>query len=458
MLDGGAWSGACSRRLRPTTIGWRTSRRRAGAADDVLHVRRLEVRLQQRIDALPELQRTAYRLLQQEGLSLKSAAEVLGTSVTAVKLRAHRAYVALRAVLREAGGAVVSAELRARVLAAAAAEASPTRAAVRRRNMLIGMVAAASGIGAFVIFAALMSESHLLRLGGEVAPHQRLERPVWLVVATAGGALGVAATAVWLALGRGRSMLGRSPRWLLYGGVLIPISLLAWKVGCSLAFGDAMVAWPERPGERCLSLSLARRGGAPVVIPRHPPERAGAAGAQRRGHGIRRRRVRVGRRGPLVSGGLCATPAARPRPAAVRARRRRRAARAGLPGTSVALTVRHTRAAFDHGHPAIRSAGGWDGSRSCSQRKPKKPKARQKKRQLTRRCLWRAGSNLDLKRAHNPKVAGSNPAPATMNDEGLADVEPLTPLLYPDFTRNCRREWQGRSDLRVVLTSSRRRS
>ena len=73
------------------------------AADDVLHARRLEVRLRQRIEALPELQRTAYRLLQQEGLSLKSAAEVLGTSVTAVKLRAHRAYVALRAVLREAG-------------------------------------------------------------------------------------------------------------------------------------------------------------------------------------------------------------------------------------------------------------------------------------------------------------------------------------------------------------------
>lgn len=73
------------------------------AADDVVHALRLGARLQERIDALPELQRTAYRLLQQDGLSLKSAAEVLGTSVTAVKLRAHRAYVALRAVLREGG-------------------------------------------------------------------------------------------------------------------------------------------------------------------------------------------------------------------------------------------------------------------------------------------------------------------------------------------------------------------
>jgi len=75
------------------------------SADDLLHARRLEQRVQERFDSLPEVQRTAYRLLQQEGLTLKGAAEVLGTSVTAVKLRAHRAYAALRAVLRETGEA-----------------------------------------------------------------------------------------------------------------------------------------------------------------------------------------------------------------------------------------------------------------------------------------------------------------------------------------------------------------
>jgi len=155
----------------------------------------------------------------------------------------------------------VSDELRARVLAAAAAEPSPTRAAVRRRNMLIGVVAAASGIGAFMIFAEFMSASQLLRLGGEVVPQESLERSVWLVAATVGGAVGVAATALWLALGRGRSMLGRSRRWLLYGGVLIPVSLLAWKVGWSIVFGDPMVSWPERPGERCLALTLLVAAG-----------------------------------------------------------------------------------------------------------------------------------------------------------------------------------------------------
>lgn len=71
------------------------------AADDVLDTRRLGERVQRQFDALPETQRSAYRLLKVEGLSLKGAAQVLGTSVTAVKLRAYRAYVALRSALRE---------------------------------------------------------------------------------------------------------------------------------------------------------------------------------------------------------------------------------------------------------------------------------------------------------------------------------------------------------------------
>jgi len=69
--------------------------------------------------------------------------------------------------------------------------------------------------------------------------------------------------------------------------------------------------------------------------------------------------------------------------------------------------------------------------------------------------LWRVGSRLHLKRAHNPKVVGSNPTPATMNDEGLADAAaPLTPFVYPDFTQElvCRRPARN-----VFLGDSRRR-
>jgi hypothetical protein len=176
----------------------------------------------------------------------------------------------------------VNAELRARVVAAAAAEASPTRAAVSRRNVFISMAAAASGIGAFVIFAVLMSQSELVRLGGEVATHQRLDRSVWLVVTTAGGALGVAATALWLALWRGRSMLGRSRSSLLYGSALIPVGLFAWKVISGLAFGYPMIAWPERPGLRCLSLSLLVASGpllAFLAVRRRAPIRPALNGA-----------------------------------------------------------------------------------------------------------------------------------------------------------------------------------
>ena len=75
----------------------------APTADELLHARRMETRVREQLDDLPEMQRTAYRLLQQEGMTIKGAAEALGTSVSAVKLRAHRAYRALRAALGEKG-------------------------------------------------------------------------------------------------------------------------------------------------------------------------------------------------------------------------------------------------------------------------------------------------------------------------------------------------------------------
>lgn len=84
---------------------WTSEPATTATAGDLLDACRLEQRVQRRLDSLPETQRTAYRLVKQEGLSLKGAAEVLGTSVTSVKLRTHRAYKALRAVLREEGGA-----------------------------------------------------------------------------------------------------------------------------------------------------------------------------------------------------------------------------------------------------------------------------------------------------------------------------------------------------------------
>jgi hypothetical protein len=150
----------------------------------------------------------------------------------------------------------LSAELKARILAAASAVPSSTRVETRRRSALVLGLAVASGIGSFAIFVWLASDGQWLRLGGEVAAHRHLERSAWLVVTTAGGALGVAASCLWLALHRGGSMLGRSRSSLLLAIAATPTALLVWKLGASFAFGDPLLDWPARPGLRCLGVSL----------------------------------------------------------------------------------------------------------------------------------------------------------------------------------------------------------
>jgi RNA polymerase sigma-70 factor (ECF subfamily) len=59
----------------------------------------LTERVERELARVPEAQRVAFELIQCDGLSMVEAAEVLGTTVTAVKLRAHRTYLALRAAL-----------------------------------------------------------------------------------------------------------------------------------------------------------------------------------------------------------------------------------------------------------------------------------------------------------------------------------------------------------------------
>lgn len=68
-------------------------------ADEVAIAKETAAKLAAELQRLPENQRVAFELIKQEGLSVAEAAQVLGTTVAAVKLRAHRAYEALRAVL-----------------------------------------------------------------------------------------------------------------------------------------------------------------------------------------------------------------------------------------------------------------------------------------------------------------------------------------------------------------------
>jgi len=61
-------------------------------------------RIRAELDKLPENQRVAFELIKQEGLPVAQAAAVLGISVSAVKLRAFRAYEALRNALGDVIG------------------------------------------------------------------------------------------------------------------------------------------------------------------------------------------------------------------------------------------------------------------------------------------------------------------------------------------------------------------
>jgi RNA polymerase sigma-70 factor (ECF subfamily) len=73
------------------------------SADDVAIAKETAAVLAKELARLPKNQRVAFELIKQDGLSVAEAAQVLGTTVAAVKLRAHRAYEAMRAVLAEVG-------------------------------------------------------------------------------------------------------------------------------------------------------------------------------------------------------------------------------------------------------------------------------------------------------------------------------------------------------------------
>jgi RNA polymerase sigma-70 factor (ECF subfamily) len=57
--------------------------------------------LEDAVARLPEQQREAFTMLKLEGVSIKQAAERAGTSVVALRVRAHRAHKALRKLIGE---------------------------------------------------------------------------------------------------------------------------------------------------------------------------------------------------------------------------------------------------------------------------------------------------------------------------------------------------------------------
>ena len=81
-------------------------------------------------------------------------------------------------------------------------------------------------------------------------------RPLELVFATASGAACIAVMALAGVLGRGSVGLGRTRGTLLALMIGTPLLLLAWKWGVSATSAVNLAPWPERPGLRCMQLSL----------------------------------------------------------------------------------------------------------------------------------------------------------------------------------------------------------
>jgi RNA polymerase sigma-70 factor (ECF subfamily) len=65
-------------------------------AESLAIAQQTAMRVQRALSKLPNTQREAFTLLRYEGMSVEEAAEVLGATPSAVKLRAFRAYEALR--------------------------------------------------------------------------------------------------------------------------------------------------------------------------------------------------------------------------------------------------------------------------------------------------------------------------------------------------------------------------
>jgi hypothetical protein len=153
-------------------------------------------------------------------------------------------------------------DLKQRVLAAAAAEPSPVRTVVLRRQVELA-------VGAALVALVVWLANGGVRLTG---------RPPTLAASTALGSLVVAAVTMILTLRPGKSMLGRSAPVLVTLALATPLVLLAWKSAMSSAFPGMTVPWSDRPGLRCLCVAL-ETGTAPLVAllaiwrhtqPRHP--------------------------------------------------------------------------------------------------------------------------------------------------------------------------------------------
>jgi hypothetical protein len=131
-------------------------------------------------------------------------------------------------------------ELKSRILEAARRQPALPRSEVRRR---VAVTLSLAVVVPLLTFLAV----------GAVRPGPR---PLGLVLATSGGALGIALAAMWVAFGRGGQMLGRARGRLVAMTIAAPASFVIWKMAWSSGYEHMTDEWATRPGLRCFALTV----------------------------------------------------------------------------------------------------------------------------------------------------------------------------------------------------------
>jgi hypothetical protein len=164
------------------------------------------------------------------------------------------------------------ADLKQRVLAAARDEPAPTRRA------------AAVQVAVLVVAAGCLVAYGFHARGGV---HWAAARPVPFLIGVALGWGLVAVGISFIALRRGRSMLGRSRNGLLGFVLATPPALFGWSLLWNTLYPASLKATPGRVGLACLDLALTI-GALPVLVlvlarrntdPVHPAVTGAALGA-----------------------------------------------------------------------------------------------------------------------------------------------------------------------------------
>jgi hypothetical protein len=134
----------------------------------------------------------------------------------------------------------LSPELRQRVLSSVAEAPSPTRAQTVRARVWLFAAGIAGAIAIFFVKGGV----------------RMTNRPPALVALTSLGTSLIAGFGMYfLFTKRGRHMLRRPWVWLLGAALVSAIGFLLWRYGFSAAYG-LTERWPDRPGFRCLRLSV----------------------------------------------------------------------------------------------------------------------------------------------------------------------------------------------------------